>query len=107
MSCVFRARAPLPDPPPTLALTNHKQPTTHKTHPKQQKDVTLHDLDAANARPGGGNDIMSVMGSLLKPRKTEITDKLRGEINKVVNRYIDQGAWAVGGGGWLGCGVCV
>ena len=29
---------------------------------------------------------------LLKPKKTEITDKLRGEINKVVNRYIDQGA---------------
>lgn len=26
-----------------------------------------------------------------KPRKTEITEKLRGEINKVVNRYIDQG----------------
>ena len=29
---------------------------------------------------------------LLKPKKTEITDKLRLEINKVVNRYIDQGA---------------
>ena len=27
----------------------------------------------------------------LKPKKTEITDKLRQEINKVVNRYIDQG----------------
>ncbi|KAI4304748.1 hypothetical protein MLD38_040221 [Melastoma candidum] len=26
-----------------------------------------------------------------KPRKTEITDKLRQEINKVVNRYIDEG----------------
>jgi len=31
------------------------------------------------------------MGQLLKPRKTEITDKLRKEINKVVNKYIDQG----------------
>merc|ERR1711964_442091 len=26
-----------------------------------------------------------------KPKKTEITDKLRGKINKVVNRYIEQG----------------
>merc|ERR1712227_717954 len=31
------------------------------------------------------------MGSFMKPRKTEITEKLRLEINKVVNRYIDQG----------------
>merc|ERR1712060_681812 len=31
------------------------------------------------------------MGQLGKPKKTEITDKLRTEINKVVNRYIDQG----------------
>jgi hypothetical protein len=36
-------------------------------------------------------DIMSVMGQMLKPKKTEITDKLRQEINRVVNRYIDQG----------------
>ncbi len=39
----------------------------------------------------GGQDIMSVMGQMLKPKKTEITEKLRQEINKVVNRYIDQG----------------
>ncbi|CAF1774336.1 unnamed protein product [Brassica napus] len=31
------------------------------------------------------------MGQMMKPRKTEITDKLRQEINKVVNRYIDEG----------------
>jgi RuvB-like protein 1 (pontin 52) len=55
------------------------------------QDVTLHDLDAANARPQGGNDIMSLMGSIVKPKKTEITEKLRLEINKVVNRYIDNG----------------
>ncbi|PSR95186.1 RuvB-like protein [Actinidia chinensis var. chinensis] len=54
-------------------------------------DVTLHDLDAANARPQGGQDILSLMGQMMKPRKTEITDKLRQEINKVVNRYIDEG----------------
>ena len=34
---------------------------------------------------------MSMMGQIMKPRKTEITEKLRSEINKVVNRYIDQG----------------
>merc|ERR1711998_468939 len=45
----------------------------------------------ANAKPQGGQDIMSVMGQFMKPRKTEVTEKLRGEINKVVNRYIDQG----------------
>ncbi|KAG5274956.1 hypothetical protein AALO_G00142010 [Alosa alosa] len=62
-------------------------------HKKKEiiQDVTLHDLDIANARPQGGQDIMSMMGQLMKPKKTEITDKLRAEINKVVNRYIDQG----------------
>lgn len=62
-------------------------------HKKKEviQDVTLHDLDIANARPQGGQDVMSMMGQLLKPKKTEITDKLRKEINKVVNRYIDQG----------------
>lgn len=60
------------------------------------QDVTLHDLDSANARPAGGQDIMSVMGQMLKPKKTEITDKLRQEINRVVNRYIDQGKTGAG-----------
>lgn len=62
-------------------------------HKKKEivQDVTLHDLDVANARPQGGQDIMSMMGALMKPKKTEITDKLRKEINKVVNKYIDQG----------------
>lgn len=55
------------------------------------QDVTLHDLDVANAKPQGGQDILSMMGQLMKPKKTEITDKLRKEINKVVDRYIDQG----------------
>ncbi|KAG9685852.1 putative RuvB-like 2 protein, partial [Aureobasidium melanogenum] len=64
-----------------------------EVHKKKQvvQDVTLHDLDIANARPQGGQDVMSMMGQLMKPRKTEITDKLRSEINKVVNKYIDQG----------------
>merc|ERR1712010_203135 len=62
-------------------------------HKKKEvvQDVTLHDLDMANAKPQGGQDISSIMGSFMKPKKTEITEKLRLEINKVVNRYIDQG----------------
>lgn len=55
------------------------------------QDVTLHDLDMANARPQGGQDIMSVMGQLARGGRTEITDKLRREINKVVDKYIEQG----------------
>ena len=54
-------------------------------HKKKEivQDVTLHDLDAANARPQGGQDIMAMVGQMMKPKKTEITDKLRQEINKV------------------------
>ncbi|KAI0294167.1 RuvB-like helicase 1 [Russula brevipes] len=55
------------------------------------QDVTLGDIDAANARPQGGQDIMSVMGSLVKSGRTEITEKLRREVNKVVQGYIEQG----------------
>lgn len=42
-----------------------------EVHKKKEiiQDVTLHDLDAANARPQGGQDIMSVMGQLMKPKK--------------------------------------
>lgn len=46
---------------------------------------------AADCGDQGGTDILSVMGQFLKPRKTEITEKLRNEINKTVNKYIDQG----------------
>ncbi|EDK47557.1 RuvB ATP-dependent DNA helicase pontin [Lodderomyces elongisporus] len=64
-----------------------------EVHKKKEivQDVTLHDLDVANARPQGGQDVLSMMGQLLKPKKTEITDKLRSEVNKVVSKYIDQG----------------
>src|ERR1700760_4820645 len=64
-----------------------------EVHKKKEivQDVTLHDLDMANARPQGGQDVMSMMGQLMKPKMTEITDKLREEINKVVSKYIDQG----------------
>lgn len=62
-------------------------------HKKKEivQDVTLHDLDVANARPQGGQDFMSLMGQMMKQKKTEITEKLRQEVNKVVNKYIDQG----------------
>jgi RuvB-like protein 1 len=64
-----------------------------EVHKKKEivQDVTLHDLDVANARPQGGQDVISMMSQLTKPKKTEITDKLRAEINKVVQKYIDQG----------------
>jgi len=63
-------------------------------HKKKElvQDVTLGDLDSANARPQGGQDIMSVMGSLVKGSgRTEVTEKLRSEVNKIVKSYIDQG----------------
>merc|ERR1719392_342345 len=62
-------------------------------HKKKEvvQDVTLHDLDMANARPQGGQDVLSMMGQMMKQKKTEVTEKLRTEINRVVNRYIDQG----------------
>mmetsp|Transcript_26123 Transcript_26123/g.40083 ORF Transcript_26123/g.40083 Transcript_26123/m.40083 type:complete len:456 (-) Transcript_26123:21-1388(-) len=64
-----------------------------EVHKKREvvQDVTLHDLDVANAKPQGGRDVMSLMAAMGKSKKTEITDKLRTEINRVVNRYIDQG----------------
>lgn len=64
-----------------------------EVHKKKEivQDVTLHDLDVANTRPQGGQDVISMMGQLLKPKKTEITEKLRQEVNKVVAKYIDQG----------------
>lgn len=64
-----------------------------EVHRKREvvQDITLHDLDVANANPKGGQDIVSIMNQFNKIRKTEITDKLRTEINKVVSRYIEQG----------------
>ena len=65
------------------------------------QDVTLHDLDSANARPaagggfgsgsGGPSDLAAALAAASRPRKTEITDKLRAEVNRVVNRHIDAG----------------
>ncbi len=51
-----------------------------EVHKKKEvvQDVTLHDLDVANAKPQGGQDIMSMMGQLIKPKKTEITGLFSG-----------------------------
>ncbi len=58
------------------------------------QEVTLHDLDCANARPqgsGSGQDILSLVSHMMRPAATEVTDKLRGEVNGLVNRYIANG----------------
>ena len=55
------------------------------------QDVTLHDLDVANAQPQGGHDLAGLMNQLVRQRKTEITEKLREEVNRMVNKYIEDG----------------
>jgi len=55
------------------------------------QDLTLHDLDVANASPQGGQDVISMMTKLNKNKRTEITNKLRMEINKIVDTYLKEG----------------
>ena len=55
------------------------------------QDVTLHDLDMANAQPTGAHDLSGIMNQLIRQRKTEITEKLREEVNRMVNKYIEEG----------------
>jgi RuvB-like protein 1 (pontin 52) len=52
------------------------------------QDVTLHDLDVAIARPQGEQDTLSIMSSLMKPKKTEITGKNSNffPLNKIKNK---------------------
>ena len=53
--------------------------------------MTLHDLDLANAMPRGqSGSMMTLVNQMLKPKKTEITERLRQEVNQVVNDYIEQ-----------------
>ena len=54
------------------------------------QDVTLYDLDMANAKPQGGSEGLGLLSNLLKPKKTEITEKLRNEINKVTKKKLFQ-----------------
>lgn len=55
------------------------------------QDVTLHDLDSANAAPAGGRDVLSLMAGLMRPRKTEVTERLRAEVDRVVEGFVDAG----------------
>lgn len=55
------------------------------------QEVTLHDLDMANARPTGGTDALSLVGQMMKPRRTEITDRLRDEVNRMVDAMLTSG----------------
>jgi hypothetical protein len=50
--------------------------------------VTLHDLDVANARPQGGQDILSMMGQLMKPKKTEITGRRCMNFTIIIIQYL-------------------
>lgn len=54
--------------------------------------VSLYDFDAANSVPQGrGGDMLAFMNQVMKHKKTEITERLRNEVNKVVNSFIEAG----------------
>lgn len=55
------------------------------------QDVTLHDLDLANSKPSGGSDVVSIISQYMTPRKTEITERLRREVDKMADKYIGEG----------------
>ncbi|KXN71093.1 RuvB-like 1 [Conidiobolus coronatus NRRL 28638] len=76
-----------------LESENYVSVPKGEVHKKREitQEVTLHDLDLANAQPSGGQDLISMVSQLSKPKKTEISEKLRSEINKIVNKYISQG----------------
>lgn len=52
------------------------------------QNITLYDLDVSNVQPK--DNILDFLQNN-KSKKTEITDKLRNEINKIVYKYVDQG----------------
>ncbi|KOB85310.1 hypothetical protein PFDG_00753 [Plasmodium falciparum Dd2] len=64
-----------------------------EVHKKKEvvQQISLHDIDLANANPTVGEDLASVLNSYLRPKKTEITEKLRVEINKTVNKFLESG----------------
>eukprot|EP01054_Gregarina_sp_Poly1_P010498 Gregarina_sp_Poly_1__10497@NODE_76_length_15862_cov_98_864577_g65_i0_p3_GENE_NODE_76_length_15862_cov_98_864577_g65_i0NODE_76_length_15862_cov_98_864577_g65_i0_p3_ORF_typecomplete_len458_score81_52TIP49/PF06068_13/6_4e148TIP49_C/PF17856_1/2_7e26RuvB_N/PF05496_12/1_6e09RuvB_N/PF05496_12/7e02RuvB_N/PF05496_12/0_98AAA/PF00004_29/4_1e09AAA_22/PF13401_6/0_0012AAA_22/PF13401_6/0_045AAA_16/PF13191_6/1_9e07ResIII/PF04851_15/0_056ResIII/PF04851_15/0_02Mg_chelatase/PF01078_21/0_0021Mg_chelatase/PF01078_21 len=55
------------------------------------QDVTLYDLDVANSKPQGGTDVVSIISQFVAPRKTEMTDRLRREVDKIADKYISDG----------------
>lgn len=54
------------------------------------QQVTLHDLDVANSKPSG-QDMLSLVFHILNPKKSEITERLRSDVNKIVNEYLERG----------------
>ncbi|KAK1348802.1 RuvB-like protein 1 [Hamiltosporidium tvaerminnensis] len=54
------------------------------------QEVTLHDLDISTSKPNG-NDVVSILSQIFNPKKSEITEKLRNEVNLNVNRYLECG----------------
>ena len=82
-----------------LPLLNHRYASEYVPIPKGEvfkkkeviQDVTLHDLDVANAQPTGAHDQSGITNQLIRQRKTEITEKLREEVNRMVNKYIEEG----------------
>uniref|UniRef100_A0A5S6Q0T6 RuvB-like helicase n=1 Tax=Trichuris muris TaxID=70415 RepID=A0A5S6Q0T6_TRIMR len=56
------------------------------------QDITLYDIDIANAKPEGGTDVLSLLSGLMRPKRTEITEKLREEVNISVNKLIESGS---------------
>nr|XP_027193597.1 ruvB-like protein 1 [Dermatophagoides pteronyssinus] len=55
------------------------------------QDLTLHDLDRANGQPTSMGELSSILSSLQAPKKTEITNKLRAEVDKMVQNYVEEG----------------
>jgi len=63
----------------------------HKTKEVVQY-VSLYDFDLANSAPQGkGSDMLSFLNQVMKHKKTEITERLRVEVNKVINTFIESG----------------
>jgi RuvB-like protein 1 len=52
--------------------------------------LTLHDLDMANAKPTG-QDMLSLVFQILSPKKSEMTERLRSDVNRIVNGYLESG----------------
>lgn len=52
---------------------------------------SLHDFDVANANPHPTqSDALAFFNQLVKSKKTEITDMLREQVNKVINNFIEE-----------------
>lgn len=55
------------------------------------QEMTLHEIDVANAKPKG-HDIPSIVNQIARPGRVEITDRLREEVNRKVSAQLSTGA---------------